>query len=86
MGEYQRLLLEHGEESVEGGRIFELARNAIAAILAAVGRDAYAPYEKSASAQLAEAPQKSTSPACARRRVSTRAKARPAATTATARL
>ena len=52
VGEYQRLLLEHGEESVEGGRIFELARNAISAILAAVGREAYAEHEKAAAALL----------------------------------
>lgn len=55
VGEYQRLLLEHGEESVEGGRIFELARNAIGAILAAVGRDAYAAHEQSAAELLAGA-------------------------------
>jgi outer membrane protein assembly factor BamB/TolA-binding protein len=53
--EYQRLLLEHGEESVEGGRIFELARNAIGAILAAVGREAYAAHEAAAAALLADA-------------------------------
>ncbi|MBV8880881.1 MAG: PQQ-binding-like beta-propeller repeat protein [Planctomycetaceae bacterium] len=52
VGEYQRLLLEHGEESVEGGRIFELARNAIGAILAAVGRDAYAAHERAAETLL----------------------------------
>ena len=45
VGEYQRLLLEHGEESVEGGRIFELGRNAIAAILGVVGREAFAAHE-----------------------------------------
>ncbi|HLY12429.1 MAG TPA: PQQ-binding-like beta-propeller repeat protein [Planctomycetota bacterium] len=55
IGEYQRLLLEHGEESVEGGRIFELARNAIGAILAAVGRDAYLAHEKAAGALLDQA-------------------------------
>jgi len=55
VGEYQRLLLEHGEESVEGGRIFELARNAISAILAAVGRDAYAEHEKAAAVLLESA-------------------------------
>ena len=55
VGEYQRLLLEHGEESVEGGRIFELARNAVAAILAAVGRDAYAEHERKAGALLEDA-------------------------------
>lgn len=53
--EYQRLLLEHGEESIEGGRIFELARNAIGAILAAVGREAYAGHEAAAAALLADA-------------------------------
>lgn len=53
--EYQQLLLDHGDESVEGGRIFELARNAIGAILAAVGREAYAGHEAAAAALLADA-------------------------------
>ena len=55
VGEYQRLLLEHGEESVEGGRIFELARNAIAAILAGVGRGAYEAHERAAESLLDQA-------------------------------
>ncbi|HZE96938.1 MAG TPA: PQQ-binding-like beta-propeller repeat protein [Planctomycetota bacterium] len=66
VGEYQRLLLEHGEESVEGGRVFELARNAIGAILAAVGREAYAPYEKAAAALLDEARRAKTADAMLR--------------------
>ncbi|MBI3856525.1 MAG: PQQ-binding-like beta-propeller repeat protein [Planctomycetes bacterium] len=55
VGEYQRLLLEHGEESVEGARVFDLARNAIQATLAVVGRGAYAAHEEAAQALLAEA-------------------------------
>lgn len=55
VNEYQRLLLEHGEESVEGGRIFELGRNAIGAILGVVGREAYVAHEKAAADLLAEA-------------------------------
>lgn len=55
VAEYQRLLLEHGEESVEGARVFDLARNAIAATLAVVGREAYAAHEVAAAAMLAGA-------------------------------
>jgi hypothetical protein len=40
---------------VEGGRVFDLARNAISAILAAVGRDAYETHEKAAAALLEQA-------------------------------
>jgi len=64
--EYQRLLLEHGEESVEGGRIFELSRNAIGAILSVIGREAYAAHEKAADALLGEARRAKTADALQR--------------------
>lgn len=55
VGEYQKLLLEHGEESVEGARVFDLARNAISATLAVLGRQPYAVHEAAAAALLEEA-------------------------------
>lgn len=55
IGEYQRLLLEHGDEAVEGARVFDLARNAISAALLALGREPYAAYEQAAQALLVEA-------------------------------
>jgi outer membrane protein assembly factor BamB len=55
VGEYQRLILEHGEESVEGARVFDLARNAIHATLQVLGREPYAEHETAAAALLADA-------------------------------
>jgi len=63
VAEYQRLLLEHGEEAVEGTRIFDLARNAIGATLAVVGREAYETHEAAAAAMLAEARRSNTADA-----------------------
>lgn len=53
--EYQRLLLEYGEVAVEGARVFDLARNAIHAILGVLGREPYAAHEAAAAGLLAEA-------------------------------
>ncbi len=63
VGEYQRLLLEHGEDSVEGARVFDLARNAITATLAVLGREAYEVHEAAAAALLAEARRSGTADA-----------------------
>jgi outer membrane protein assembly factor BamB/TolA-binding protein len=66
VSEYQRLLLEHGEETVEGARVFDLARNAIQATLAVVGREPYAAHEASAKEMLEEARRASTADALQR--------------------
>jgi len=66
VGEYQKLLLEHGDESVEGARVFDLARNAIAASLAVLGRDPYATHEAAAAAMLADARRAGTADALQR--------------------
>lgn len=63
VGEYQRLLLEHGDETVEGTRVFELARNAINAALQVLGREPYAAHEAAAQAMLTEARRSGTADA-----------------------
>jgi outer membrane protein assembly factor BamB/TolA-binding protein len=63
VGEYQRLILEHGEETVEGARVFDLARNAIQATLQALGRGPYAEHEAAAAALLAGARREGTADA-----------------------
>jgi outer membrane protein assembly factor BamB/TolA-binding protein len=66
IGEYQRLLLEHGEETVEGQRVFDLARNAIQATMSVVGRDPYATHEAAAKEMLVEARRANTADAMQR--------------------
>jgi len=66
IGEYQRLLLEHGDETVEGARVFDLARNAITATLAVVGREPYAAHEAAAREMLVEARRAQTADAMQR--------------------
>ncbi len=55
VAEYQRLLARHGEAAWEGKPVFELARNAVGAILAAAGRGAYRMPEAEARELLAKA-------------------------------
>src|SRR6185436_9133794 len=66
IGEYQRLLLEHGDETVEGARVFDLARNAIHATLVVVGREPYAAHEAAAKGMLVEARRAQTADAMQR--------------------
>jgi TolA-binding protein len=66
IGEYQRLLLEHGEETVEGQRVFDLARNAIQATMSVVGRDPYSAHEAAAKEMLVEARRANTADAMQR--------------------
>jgi outer membrane protein assembly factor BamB/thioredoxin-like negative regulator of GroEL len=60
VGEFQSLLLEDGDEVVNGGRVFDLARNAIDALLKSAGRDAYAAQETAARKLLGEAKREGT--------------------------
>ncbi|HXX93972.1 MAG TPA: PQQ-binding-like beta-propeller repeat protein, partial [Planctomycetota bacterium] len=60
VAEFQKLLLEHGEEVINGARVFDLARNAIDALLKASGRGAYAKEEGAARKLLSEAKREGT--------------------------
>jgi outer membrane protein assembly factor BamB/tetratricopeptide (TPR) repeat protein len=60
VAEFQRLLLEHGDDVINGARVFDLARNAIDAILKAAGRGAYAKEEEGARKLLAESKREGT--------------------------
>jgi outer membrane protein assembly factor BamB/TolA-binding protein len=65
VAEYQRLLAERGEAVWEGKRVFDVARNAVAAIVAAAGPGSYAKEEAAARALLARARREGTGAAYA---------------------
>jgi outer membrane protein assembly factor BamB/tetratricopeptide (TPR) repeat protein len=60
VAEFQRLLLEHADDVLNGARVFDLARNAIDAILKAAGRGAYAKQEEGARKLLADSKREGT--------------------------
>ncbi len=55
IGEYQRLLKESGDEVVGGVRVFDLARAAIARVMAVAGRDPYKAFEDEAERRFRKA-------------------------------